>query len=698
MSRIAQTDEEIGIITGGGSSGAIDFSATGANLPNAFLAGGWATNNAKNDGFTGTIIPANNTYRIGFTGANGSFGMSSLLDGASNGLLIGGNNVVLTNANTFGGETQIRTGAALLLANTLAIQNSALNVGVAGGTIAGSFGLSRYGQANFVNDKLVTSATIGGLIGSRDLATAYNATTTNLYGNNAQALAANAVRGFTLNPGTGKYHIYTGVIANFTRDTIITKTGAGSQEFGSNNSYSGVTTISDGVLSISNANALGRGGSAGTSAGSTIVNSGGTLDLNGTSNVVEPIVLNGTGFGGNGALINNSATAASIVGGIASLQITNGGTYTTAPTVSLSGAGTGATATVQLGVTNASISISAGGAGFFVGDLFSTSGGGGSGAVYEVTSIGAGGSITGVNLVNGGSGYTSAPTGITRLTRTNFTVTAPTVTFNATNFAVAGLTMTNFGSGYDDTTTASFSAGGATAAVQHSSVVLASNSSIGGSGDITIGAVVSETGGARDLTKIGSGVLTLTAANTYTGATNVDQGTLVLNGSTAAASAVNVASGATLGGNGIVGGTLNVTGRIAPGNSDISTLFAGATTWNGAAAADSTTDWTFELGTGDTADLLEITGDFSKDTTIGSVFRFDFLGSAFAGTFDLVIWDGTTDFDVSDFSYTNLGGGYTGSFNITGSTLQFVSVIPEPSTALAGILLGLGLLRRRRQG
>ena len=39
----------------------------------------------------------------------------------------------------------------------------------------------------------------------------------------------------------------------------------------------------------------------------------------------------------------------------------------------------------------------------------------------------------------------------------------------------------------------------------------------------------------------------------------------------------------------------------------------------------------------------------------------------------------------------------TTGYSITGSTLQFTA-IPEPSTALAGLLIGLGLLRRRRQG
>lgn len=580
LNRIAATTEEFGVMTFSNVANALDFT----NHPNAFLAGGFFTNGAKTDNFTGTITPANNTYRLGYTGAAGGFGLSTLLGGA-NDLIIGGNNVILTNANTFSGETVIRTGANLLLANTLALQNSVLNVGTGSDTVTGLFALSRL-QQNIINDQLVSSATFGGLSGSRNLATAYGGA----YGNNAGLLSSIAVRGFTLNPGSEKSLTHTGVIANFARDTTITKSGAGTQELGGNNTYSGVTTISDGVLKVNHAAALGKGGSAGNSAGSTIVNSGGSLALNGLITLIEPIVLNGTGFGGNGALVNNSGTEASIVGGIASIQITGGGTYLgTAPTVSLTGTGTGATATVQLGLSSASLSSFSGGAGWVVGDLFTTSGGAGTGAVFEVTAV-TSGNPTAWTVVNAGSGYTTAPTGITKLSRTGTLTGTLTLSFNATNNVIGGLTLTNGGSGYDDTTTASFSAGSATATVQHSSVVLASDSSIGGSGNLTIGAVVSQIGGSRSLTKVGAGTLTFSGVNTYSGDTTITGGTLALSGaatiasssriqinSTTALSVAGIAGttfsvGATqtLAGNGTVlatGKTVNVSGTLSPGAS-----------------------------------------------------------------------------------------------------------------------------------
>jgi autotransporter-associated beta strand protein len=76
--------------------------------------------------------------------------------------------------------------------------------------------------------------------------------------------------------------------------------------------------------------------------------------------------------------------------------------------------------------------------------------------------------------------------------------------------------------------------------------------------------------GTATLTKTTTGTVALSGTNTYSGATNVNAGTLRINGNNAGATgALTVASGATLGGNGTIGGAITAqSGAIlAPGNS-----------------------------------------------------------------------------------------------------------------------------------
>jgi fibronectin-binding autotransporter adhesin len=74
-------------------------------------------------------------------------------------------------------------------------------------------------------------------------------------------------------------------------------------------------------------------------------------------------------------------------------------------------------------------------------------------------------------------------------------------------------------------------------------------------------------GGSPDggLTKLGTGTLTLSAANTYVGLTTVNAGSLLVSGSVAGDA--NVAANGTLAGTGTIGGQVAVNGTIAPGTS-----------------------------------------------------------------------------------------------------------------------------------
>jgi autotransporter-associated beta strand protein len=221
--------------------------------------------------------------------------------------------------------------------------------------------------------------------------------------------------------------------------------------------------------------------------------------------------------------------------------------------------------------------------------------------------------------------------------------------------------------------------------------------------DVTFGGAgattVSTTGisGGGSLIKDGAGTLTLSAANSYTGGTTVSQGTLLLSatGSTHAASAVSVASGATLGGTGTVGGTATF---------HDTSIF----TWS--LSVDDPSD-TLSINTGDT---FAVTGDLiDGGTTGGSVFKILLDGAqTFADTFwtanqswsdvltsgnSVALEDLFTSFSYANVDTGTIPGPSVGSFSLSGNTLTWsYSAIPEPTSALAGLLLTAGLLRRRR--
>lgn len=83
-----------------------------------------------------------------------------------------------------------------------------------------------------------------------------------------------------------------------------------------------------------------------------------------------------------------------------------------------------------------------------------------------------------------------------------------------------------------------------------------------GAADTVVNGVISGGGG---LIKNGTGKLTLTNTNTYTGATTVNAGTLSVTGSNAT-SATTVNTGATLAGTGTVGAVTAAGGTVSPGN------------------------------------------------------------------------------------------------------------------------------------
>jgi autotransporter-associated beta strand protein len=278
LNRIVETASEIGVMTGTTANN-LDFSSsTGANLPNAFL-GNWAGNGAKMT-YTGILTPASDNYRLGAKGSSGLLGISgtNMLTGTQ-GLIVGqtgasGIRVNLAGAQDFTGDTVINTGSRLTVGNNLALQNSVLDVGTAGGNFSLAAGTN---AGRITGETAAPSPTFGGLKGSRNLLAVFSASG----GNNETNLAATAVTGFTLNPGTGKTCEYSGVIADFGPATTLTKTGEGVQILQGTQTYTGATTVSGGTLG------LGVTGSIATSA-AVILGAGGTIDTSGQASYAIP--------------------------------------------------------------------------------------------------------------------------------------------------------------------------------------------------------------------------------------------------------------------------------------------------------------------------------------------------------------------------------------------------------------------------
>ncbi len=215
------------------------------------------------------------------------------------------------------------------------------------------------------------------------------------------------------------------------------------------------------------------------------------------------------------------------------------------------------------------------------------------------------------------------------------------------------------------------------------------------------------TGTRMSVTKEGSGTTTLTGANTYSQATTVNEGALLVHGSLGA-TVVTVSSGATFGGNGVHTGTISLQGTVSPGAST-GTFTTGAATFAGGAG------YFWELGdaageAGSGWDLLDITGTLAFSATEADPFL---LTLAKAG--DLFGFDPSQDHDFVIATAGSISGFSADAFTIDAAgipeslpglwsvaqddnslVLSYTAAIPEPSSAAFGALGLLTLLRRRR--
>lgn len=232
------------------------------------------------------------------------------------------------------------------------------------------------------------------------------------------------------------------------------------------------------------------------------------------------------------------------------------------------------------------------------------------------------------------------------------------------------------------------------------------------------GTINTRLGGTVGLQKTTTGVVTLTAANTYTGSTLITGGKLVVNNTTGSGTGTGNVS---IGNGGLLTGTGSISGIVtnAPGGSlsagnEIGVLNLGSTVWFGGA----TNRWDLQNATGSAGtgwDLLNINGtltltataadqafidvtSFTLGGTPGAAVNFDpsqsYLWTIVQTTGGIFFAPGESELTVFDLltgNFTNpLNGGTFGVARSTDGRQLNVSYTPIPEPGKAS-LLGLGL-------
>lgn len=223
-----------------------------------------------------------------------------------------------------------------------------------------------------------------------------------------------------------------------------------------------------------------------------------------------------------------------------------------------------------------------------------------------------------------------------------------------------------------------------------------------GTGELAgnIGDSLQGTSLATSIIKRGTGTWILSGTNnTYTGTTNIEAGTLFVNGALSGSGDVTVRSGSRLGGGGVIAGNTTIyTGAALVAGGD-----EGSLTFNNNLTFQS--DTRFELQTGGGVDVegnlnlgtnwtLALIGDETTFQVGGEMVIFNY--STLTGSSSM-----TPAFDLSQLTGLSITPGELALFNDTlnqNIVLQGISSIPEPSgVALVFVSAGLIFCRMRRR-
>jgi fibronectin-binding autotransporter adhesin len=651
----------------------------------------------------------------------------------------------LSGANTYTGTTTLTAGTLAIGADSVGSVGSITSSAVGKGTLTFNGGaLSSNGT---------TARTILNAVTFSNNASLGDATNNGKLTFSAAVALGTAVRTLTLASDAQ----FDGVISGGTGGGI-TKAGAGTLTLANvANTYTGVTTISGGVLStglLANSGTASGIGQASSSASNLVID-GGTLKYTGAaiSNWNRPYTI-----GANGATFDlSSATGSLNIGGTIaysgsgarSLTITTGASGGRLGNI-LADSG-GATSLVKNGTGTLVIS----GVNTYTGQLQILQGtaqlgnaglGGESSGVGHSVAIsngatlsfrhasidavtftapisGAGGVLFNYNNtgVGGGSltlGGNNTFTGGLTISPSTGTVVLPLKAGSTTALGSGTVSIGQYGqldlNGYSNTAGLLTSTNNA-ASVTNNGASEATLTLSAASGSQTYGGTISDGSKKVSITKDGAGSQTLSNTNTYTGDTTVSAGTLTITGSIAN-SAVTVNNSGTVlasGATGTIGKSVIVNSGaiLAPGGQG-SVGVATVGTLDLSFNSGSIFDWDItSSSTSSGFDKMSVGGTIDVSTT-NTIFKVVLGGTALTDIQNTgnTFWNtpyGTQTWNMSTIFGESFASGYFstvetsplvstyGSFTINGTALTWTAV-PEPTSAFAGLLIGAGLLRRRR--
>jgi len=354
-------------------------------------------------------------------------------------------------------------------------------------------------------------------------------------------------------------------------------------------------------------------------------------------------------------------------------------------------------------------------------------------------STAGGNNVTVSGTISGPGAITFGGNKTTTLTATNAytggsTITGGIVVAGATDsLGTGGLLMKGgtFNLNGFDTTVANLSSTVTTAVIQNSAS-LPATLTVGSDNTSTTytSTLIDGSGGALSLVKTGNGALTLSGANTYTGSTTVNAGTLAVSGSITSPATVNagklivsgslngsvVVNGGVLGGNGTLTGDVSVgTGLgalssavVAPGGGNPSGPSQLLSINGMLSLANSDAAFQFRLDSGNVGNsdflmvqgLLILSGEpvltgFDLENTIlpaGQQYLIAAAQGGIIGTFANVPQNGLLQVGNNMF---------TVDYTVNGGTEIAITSVPEPGSLVSlfggcGMLLGLLRVRRRR--